>query len=232
MRESWRRCFLAHSETPEYRRALREAEETIASALARAQKPYVAFSGGKDSTALLHLVLQQQPDVMVLHWDYGRHFMPWPLEREVRRNARLLGARHLRIESSPLYERLGRQAYNIWGKVFLGQVAPALAREGYDLAFVGLRAEESWARRARIRRQRYLSAIPECWPLASWTWLDVWAYIISNKLPYPSYYDQVGELVGYDRARFATLFDPQLQHLGGEALEKVLYWRWRNYGLG
>lgn len=228
MRESWRRCFLAHSQTPEYRRALSQAQETIAEALQHHRRPYVAFSGGKDSTCLVHLVLQQAPDTMILHWDYGRAFVPWPIESEILRNARLLGARHLRVETSPLYVRLGRRARNVLGQHCLGRLIPALAREGYDLAFVGLRSEESYKRRRRIRRGVSYGPVEECWPLASWTWLDVWAYIVNNQLPYLSYYDQVGELVGYDRARFTTLFDPEFRHLGTESVDGVLWWRWRN----
>jgi 3'-phosphoadenosine 5'-phosphosulfate sulfotransferase (PAPS reductase)/FAD synthetase len=58
-----------------------EARQIIAKALATHQKPYVAFSGGKDSTCMLHLVLQQKPDIMVYHWDYGPYLMPRDVEK-------------------------------------------------------------------------------------------------------------------------------------------------------
>jgi len=225
---TWRDAFLAYAQMPEHRQAVREAEEIIACALASCRRPYVAFSGGKDSTCLLHLVLQQAPDVMVLHWDFGRAFVPWPIEREVLRNARLLGARHLRVETSPLYARLGRRARGVLGRHLIGRLVPKLKEEGYDLAFVGLREEESLRRRRRIRAGRSIGAIQECWPLASWRWLDVWAYIVSHRLPYLSIYDDLARLVGYQRARFTTLFDPEMAPYGAEAVEGVALWRFKH----
>jgi len=48
------------------------------------------------------------------------------------------------------------------------------------------------------RNSRIISSI------ADWTWLDVWVYIISNNLPYLLYYDDYGEIVGWDRVRLST----------------------------
>jgi len=224
----WRETFLAWSRTDDHRRAVAEAERTIREALASARRPYVAYSGGKDSTVLVHLVLQQEPDVMVLHWDYGRAFVPAPVFAEILENARRLGVRNLRVETSPLYAKLGRRARNVLGRHYLGKLVPRLAEEGYDLAFVALRAEESPKRRRRIVAQRSLGPIPECWPLAHWRWLDVWAYIVAHDLPYLSLYDDRAGLVGWDRARFTTLFDPEFADVGAESVDNVLHWRWRN----
>lgn len=228
MNERWRAFFLDWSETAEHRAALERARTTIAEALARSQRPYVAYSGGKDSTVLTHLVLQQAPETMVLHWDYGRAFVPEPVFREILANARALGARNLRVETSPLYQKLGRRAQNVLGRHYIGRLLPQLAAEGYDLAFVALRAEESLKRRRRIRSQRSLGPILECWPLADWSWRDVWAYIVVQGLPYLSLYVTRAELVGYDRARFTTLFDPEFADVGSESVDNVLHWRWRN----
>jgi len=228
MNERWRETFLAWSQTDDYRCALADAEQTIRDALATARRPYIAYSGGKDSTALVHLVLQQAPDVMVLHWDYGRAFVPQPVHEEILRNVRQLGATHLRVETSPLYEKLGRRATNVLGRHYIGKLLPRLAEEGYDLAFVALRAEESVKRRLRIGAKRSIGPIAECWPLASWRWLDVWAYIVANGLSYLSLYDARAELVGWDRARFTTLFDPEFADVGSESVDNVLHWRWRD----
>lgn len=64
--------------------------------------------------------------------------------------------------------------------------------------------------------------------MAQWTWQDVWAHIVRNSLPYVSVYDDVAELVGYERARFASFFDRDLYHLGTENVDNVLHWKWRN----
>lgn len=51
------------------------AHERIDKALAELEQPCVAFSAGKDSTVLLHLVLQHKPDVLVM---YGNTSIEFP----------------------------------------------------------------------------------------------------------------------------------------------------------
>jgi len=228
MKRRWAETFRAWAETKEHQRALAEARRIIAQALKESRKPIVNFSGGKDSTVLVHLVLEQKPDVHVLHWDYGRAFVPYPVHREILRIAEQLGVQHLRVETSPLYRKLGRRARNVMGAHLLGKLVPQLAEEGYDVQFIGLRAEESSKRSRRIRSGRSVGAIREVWPLASWRWLDVWAYIVTRGLPYLSLYDARAELVGYDRARFTTLFDPEFADIGGDTIDNVLHWRYRH----
>jgi 3'-phosphoadenosine 5'-phosphosulfate sulfotransferase (PAPS reductase)/FAD synthetase len=227
MQERWRQTFTAWAHEPEHLARVRDAQRAIAHALAGARRPLVSFSGGKDSTALLHLVLAIDPVVEVLHWDYGPVFVPRPVEQEILAIARRLGARTIRVETSPLYERLGRRARNVLGRHLIGRLLPRLQREGYDVCFVGLREEESLKRRRRMRAGRCLGPLRECWPLAAWTWTDVWAYLVSRELPYLSLYDQVAPLVGYAQARWTTLHDPEFRHLAG-ATDGVLWWRWRH----
>jgi len=225
MDSKWRETFLLHSRTDEFRAKVKEAEGIVADALNRYRKPYVAFSGGKDSTVMLHIVLKHQPDIMVHHWDYGI-YMPRQFEKEVRENAKRLGVRNLRIESSELYYQDHKGP--IWYKEFFGRVLPEYVCEGYDVVFVGLRKEESIKRRMRISKNKSLSKIKEIWPLSSWTWMDVWGYIISLELPYLSVYNVYGPVVGWDRVRFSTFFDPEFEKLGCPNLDGVLLWRHRN----
>ena len=228
MNQVWRDTFLSWATMDEYERRLDVTQGIIADRLAGSHKPYVAYSGGKDSLAMLHLVLQQKPEILVYHWDYGRSYIPYAIHRRIIENAEAIGASNLRVETSSLYRTLGRRAVNVMGRHYIGRLIPELAREGYDLSFVGLRKGESVKRRNRIVVRRELSVIPECWPLAEWTWMDVWAYIVSNNLPYLAHYDRVADLVGYDRSRFTTLFDPEFKHLGTESVDNVVYWRHRN----
>jgi 3'-phosphoadenosine 5'-phosphosulfate sulfotransferase (PAPS reductase)/FAD synthetase len=228
MTAEWRETFRLWSRTEQHTRALHEARAIIERALESVQKPYIAYSGGKDSTVMAHLVLQHAPDTMVLHWDYGRAFIPETIHHEIVHNARRLGARNLRIETSPLYAKLGRHAQNVLGRHMIGKLLPQLAAEGYDLAFVGLRKQESPKRARRLRTDKPLSVIPECHPLADWDWRDVWAYIVAHKLPYLSLYDQRAELVGYNLVRFTTLFDSEFEHLGALTIDNFLHWRHRN----
>jgi len=204
-----------------YKVRVAQALDAISEAT-RTHKCYVAYSGGKDSTCLLHLALQVDPDILVLHWDYGPYYMPRELEAEIIRNARRLGARNLWVVSSKEYLEVGRGNTNIWGKNFFGWVIPKLREEGYNLAIVGLRKEESLSRRRRMARKESLG-IEELWPLADWTWRDVWAYILSKDLPILSHYLRYGPIVGWDKVRLGTFF-------GGvcDALDQIIYYQYRH----
>lgn len=216
------------AETDEHKARVKEAEQIIAKALATHEKPYVAFSGGKDSTCMLHLVLRQKSDIMILHWDYGPYYIPRWLEKEFIENAKKMGATNIRVETSPEYERLGRNAINVLGREYMGRLIPQFKEEGYDLAFVGLRKQESVKRKLRIETGQNITPIPECWPVQNWDWKDVWAYIFCNNLPYASIYDKYAPVVGWDKARLTTFFDPEFDKFGNSNLDGILMWRWRN----
>ncbi|MFA5635136.1 MAG: phosphoadenosine phosphosulfate reductase family protein [Anaerovoracaceae bacterium] len=228
MNPMWSDAFGLWAQTEDHVRVLMNATRRIDDALSTAARPYVAFSGGKDSTAMLHLVLQRRPGVVVWHWDYGPAFVPREYETQIVANAYALGAAQVETDTSAEYARLGRDADNVWGHEFFARVAPSLVARGFDLAFVGLRAEEGCGRRRRIATQDYAGPMNECWPLQDWRWLDVWAYIVSNSLPYLAHYDDVAGLVGYEKSRFSTLFDKQFLHLGTEQVDNVVHWRHRN----
>lgn len=227
MDKCWRKTFSSWASQPHYRALVAETRQAIARDLAQAKRPFVAFSGGKDSTVLTHLVLRQRKSVAVFHWDYGPYFVPHHIHERILCNARALGARRLIVRTSREYVRLGRSARNVVGRSLIGRVLPAMAADGWDLSFVGLRAEESPKRSRRIKAGRSLTPIRESWPLEKWRWLDVWAYIVEHDLPYLSeLYDPAAALVGWDRARWTTLHDPEFAHLAG-ATDGVLHWRWR-----
>ncbi|HOK59259.1 MAG TPA: phosphoadenosine phosphosulfate reductase family protein, partial [Methanothrix sp.] len=81
MNDEWRDTFLAYARLPEHGAKVEQSRVEIAKALTA--RCYVSYSGGKDSTALLHLVLQQSPRILVVHWDYGPGFMPREIEHEI-----------------------------------------------------------------------------------------------------------------------------------------------------
>ncbi len=230
MMDRWKRVVLAWAETDEHKNAVRRAQRIVAKALEQAQRPYVAFSGGKDSTCVLHLVLQQAPDTMVLHWDYGRYYIPRTLATEFIGNAKMIGARKIRVETSQEYERLKRQAINVLGREYLGKLVPKLRdEEGYDLVFLGLRAEESVKRRFKTAGAIwYEKKMLNCAPIYDWSWRDVWAYIISHDLPYASVYDIYAPVVGLPNARLVTFFDPEFDKFGSQNLDGILMWRFRH----
>lgn len=225
-----RRMFADWSETDQFREAVTRAKGVVGDALSRFRKPCVAYSGGKDSLVMAHFVLQQAPATMVLHWDYGRSYLPQETFDEIVACAHRLGVKsdQLRIETSPEYERLGRRAVNVLGREYLEKLIPRLSAEGYDLSFVGLRKGESGNRKRRIRLEDFLTEIPESWPVADMTWLDIWAYIVENEIKYLSHYDTYGPVIGWDEARLCTFFDPEFAW--ANAFDGIAHWRFKHQG--
>jgi sulfate adenylyltransferase subunit 2 len=223
MKDSWRDTFLLFSETEEHQARMAEAREAMHDMVVSYRKPYVAFSGGKDSTVLLWMAMQETSPMMVLHIDFGRWLMPRAIFREILRNAHAQGAT-LRIETSAQWERAGRNLpkRGIFGPVLFGRIEPQLVEEGYDLCLLGLRAEESLKRRRRTGEcwSDRPAQIETAYPMRDLTWMDVWACIVSKGLPYLRYYDQQEHIgIGYDVSRISSFY---VAGRGMASVDKVL----------
>jgi len=226
MNNIWRQTFEIHSKTDGYASRIEKAMRIINVACRR--KMYCAFSGGKDSTVMVHLALRVVPDVMVLHWDYGRYYVPLKFHDEIIAIVKGLNVKNFRLETSDKYDKLKRRAINVLGEDYLGKLIPKIRREGYEGVFVGLRAEESCKRTVRIKQGGAYGGIKEYYPVGHLTWMDIWAYIVSNDLPYLSHYDRYAELYGYDKVRFTTFFDSEFDKFGCRNVDGILNWRFRN----
>lgn len=233
MPDIWREMFLLHGRTPEYRGRIHAAEAVVTAALRSHTRPVVAFSGGKDSLVTAHLVLRQRSDVLVYHWWTGPYMMPDAVEDEVRRNAREIGALNFRWGTSSRYTDPGvspETKEKLFNTAYLGGVMRQFRADGYDVVFVGLRAEESNKRARRVRNHVGLGLMDEVHPVGWLTWMDIWAYIVSNALPYHSLYDVQAPVIGYDRARFGSFFAEKHHAFGTEAVQGVALWRLRGKG--
>ena len=223
-----RATFQLHAELDDYRARIDEANGIITEALNRSNKPYIAYSGGKDSLVMLHMVLQAYHDVLVEHFYFGKHYFPGWLEAEVLDIAGKIGAKNIRIDTSPKYAS-GRQPNNIYFPAMFGRIQPELISKGYDLAFIGLRKEESGKRKRKAYDPfRWNGKMLECYPLMDLTARDIWAYIVSNNLPYCSHYDRYGALLGIERVRMSTFFDPEFDKLGASNIDGVLMPEFKN----
>lgn len=209
MKPHWRQTFLAWSELPDYAERIEAARENIRASMRSHRKGYCSYSGGKDSSVLVHLCLSVDPEMLVFHWKYSPWQLPKPFEDTVLRNLDLLGVKNKLIETSPQYDDCDRELpAQIFNRCLFGRIEPMLIDMGYDLCFLGLRAEESLKRKRRTATGwDKPGKIPTHHPLKDLVWQDVWAYTVSNGLPYLDWYDQqeaVGR--GYNRSRFGTLF--------------------------
>lgn len=182
------------------------AIEIIQAALRNAKRPVVAFSGGKDSTVVLHLVrsvdanvpavfcntgveapetiafIKTVPNLVELHpergfWDIVReHGLPKPKSKS---------KSHGGICCRILKEKPAEDYYTA---------------AGVDLVFTGITSSESHNRKLlSIHRGAYYqmkSGLYKCHPIIDWSIADVWGYIRDNGLTYNKLYDGGSDRVG------------------------------------
>jgi 3'-phosphoadenosine 5'-phosphosulfate sulfotransferase (PAPS reductase)/FAD synthetase len=201
---------------PSFRRKLDRAREDVADFLMFSTKPYVAWSGGKDSLVVLALVAEQRPGVTAIWTDDE-------LEHDeqlayVPRTADRLGAR--------LTVKTGTQEHGGWfrswssepswreplpGTIVTRESIRVLApRWGYDGVALGLRAREAPRRRVYLRTNGTVhedaSGQWRCNPLAGWTTDDVWAAIHHLGLEANPVYDRLAAIeVPRDQQRVGPL---------------------------
>jgi sulfate adenylyltransferase subunit 2 len=179
-------------------------------------RPVILFSGGKDSTLLLHLAVKAFWPAPVpfplLHVDTGHNF-----EEVIGFRDEVVARHGLRLEVARVQDyiddgRLAERPDGVRNPLQTVPLLDAITGHGFDAVFGGGRRDEERARaKERIfslrnafgqwepRRQR-----PELWnlyngrhrpgehvrvfPLSNWTELDVWRYIAREGIGLPSIY--------------------------------------------
>ena len=203
--QDWQReQYLLHSKSQRYQKRLAEANDIVQEVLPHMQNPFIAFSCGKDSTVLAHLILKYRSmplrflssgETRILH--NVDDILGWFVEE---------GAEVQEINIDRVFSEDWQEAS--WteqrkaGKRDMGRL-----NEGdWDGLFMGLRAEESPPRKLSLYSHkteglprfcyRYRAGerqdIIRCCPLARWTTEDVAAYIVSHDLPLLRHYHNRG----------------------------------------
>lgn len=207
-----------HAQLKCHKVAIEKARRIIAAALAAHSPWAISFSGGKDSTVLLHLVREQVPGTMAVFVDSGAEY-PETLEfvalipniitihpamgiLDMYRETGMFGAKAktpgTHWKSGTITETMIRAPLE-WGAEMYGYIGN----------FTGLRAEESAGRAAlsgaKRRVWRQASGLWRCEPLMHFAVADVWAYIATHGLIYNAIYDRLQELgVPRERQRVAS----------------------------
>lgn len=242
-----RKRFLLHARTPGYQAKVTAARERVAQMLATCQKPYVAFSGGKDSHCVLALVRETLPNVPAVYFDADNAYpevlqllakISWvikhPATEPFLETLIRLGLTHPDLER----ETLRTTVYE--------PIASLIKRYSFDGVFYGLRADESAGRRKHAARRgaQFTYANPErgrhaCQPIHDWQYLDVWAFIVTQELPYCETYNLMWDLPESDQrisyyagetkrrwGRYARLkqFHPELFNRVAKVLPEVRHY--------
>lgn len=194
-----------HFGSPRFRSKLESALSIAGRALTSCERPYIAFSGGKDSVALAGIVHALRPEVE-LAWSDDE--LEYPEAVAFMDQLRTIAGPQLTITLGWAEHAGWFRSWTqtpAWRDPLPGAVRIEMgsddwqASRGYDLTFTGLRMAEN-----RRRRDWLASVGPvyrvragtgrRCCPLWDWTADDVWALISGWGLAYCPVYDRLDEI--------------------------------------
>lgn len=209
----------------------------IEDALGQVSRPYIAFSGGKDSLVVADLVHKVDDSIPLVYCDDE---LLYPEHISYMLDMKEFYGKQLRVveggsvhagwfvpwqhlprwrQPDPMMEMeyldwMQRERAKGRWKLRGGHFA---ARLGYDSALMGLRRDES-RRRAEILHGasgiNVLGRITYIDPIIDWSSHDVWQYIAERQLPYCAAYDVMESIgVGKHRARVGPLPLSDGEHL-------------------
>jgi 3'-phosphoadenosine 5'-phosphosulfate sulfotransferase (PAPS reductase)/FAD synthetase len=212
-----------HARTRQFAHKLNRTRDIIAEALSVMHSPYVAFSAGKDSSVVLHLVRSLASDVPAV-WGDDEWNLPETYEL---------------VQATPHCYRIAARVWHaawftswdtdepklpegtVWVDAPRNDGLQTFARQqGYDGVFLGLRADESSMRRKHLRTFGPLffakkHNVWQCNPIAWWNLYDVWAYIMTHHVPYNRAYDRLAEIgVPLERQRVGPIAVERVLRLG------------------
>lgn len=174
---------LLYANLKTYRRTVAKTRQFLRWALAQVQKPYLACSFGKDSSVMLHIALDIQPDIPV-------RFATHPETNLLDNYEDIVGwwlSKGIHLEEIYCYGDLIKVKHHQRNRLNEGD---------YDSFLIGIRAQESVARRVSLKTygQFYklkTGRVKIC-PMAWWSEKEVAAYIAEHNLPLLSKYEVEG----------------------------------------
>jgi phosphoadenosine phosphosulfate reductase len=175
-----------------------QAKDLIASVLAEGHMPCVTSSFQTECVVLVHLLIEQRPDIPVLFLETGYHFPETLTYRDQMTAQWKLNLKNLAAQQSVAEQEA---AFGILNQTApdrccaLRKVGPLFAGlESFDTWFTALRREQS-PTRANLKsiddfKLPSGKAVRKISPLADWTTRDVWTYLSSRGIPILSLYEQ------------------------------------------
>jgi 3'-phosphoadenosine 5'-phosphosulfate sulfotransferase (PAPS reductase)/FAD synthetase len=194
----WERVCDVHARTPSFQRRVEQAKAYVREALElEPGKACVMWSAGKDSTCLAYLVTVEM-GLRHVELVSQKDDLDFPGEEEfVHEHAAAWGAKltvvrpdisalgYVREHMCEFDEDLHSRQAGLSKAVFYNVVDKANSQ--FDLVMMGMRAEESRARKWRMHTHgavmRLKSGRVRANPLALWTGLDVLTYTHTRKVP-------------------------------------------------
>jgi phosphoadenosine phosphosulfate reductase len=201
---------------------VRDAAHLIAEQLSGTGRSCITCSFQSEDVAVLHMLLQVNPEIPVLFLDTVHHFAQTYAYRDELAERWRLNLVNLRAaEPAPGLWQTSTDACCAKHKV-----EPLFsALEGYDLWFTGLRRQQSASRAnlAEVEPFRLPSgrSITKLSPLAAWTTKDVWQYTQAHGIPLLPLYELGYTSIGCEPCTSVPLDpgDPRSGRWSGQKLE-------------
>jgi len=193
-------------------RKIADAHKVIENALTKMKNPYVAWSGGKDSTIVVHLVIQHKPDIAIVHLDADADF-PETLQY-IERLKREWKLNLITVKTKSLLELVARYGYSdeltriVMKAVVYEPIKRLIKQNGFDGCFLGVRSDESYGRSKLLRAQGKLFfnktyGIWQCLPIGWWSVDDVMRYYEYTNIPlHPLYHENLFEPIEQRRVSY------------------------------
>lgn len=213
MKEIDKERFRLVAEFPHYQRMIDEAISAITQVIEKCQMPAVSFSFGKDSLVCVDIARKIKPDILIINVDRGDG---GDVPEAIPTFFQYLETANFHRVNTPktifqIYEE-GKGIENVNRKMLKNNLLLGIkkAKEmfGIDCQITGLRTEES---KGRLYLNKYgnfhyseTNNVYLCKPVLHWSGDEIWAYIVSNDLPYLEWYDLEAKYVGYERARYSN----------------------------
>lgn len=198
-------ALLAWARTQKFQKKVDYAKGIIKQTLEISQKPYVAFSCGKDSSVLADMVLSIDKTVPLRFLSSGEtriiHDVDTVIDYFKNQGATIEEINIDRVFSDDWKDATWTEQRKAGNKDL-----QSLTGDSHDCIFMGLRKEESKPREISLTRCRtegypaytykYMqganAGVIRCCPLATWTTSDIAAYIVANGLPTLDWYKTLG----------------------------------------
>lgn len=173
--------------------AVRMAESLrcIEEVLSKHRKPMLAYSGGKDSLVIAHLLsAHYEMHTAVAEVSFLFPFLITDLQRAATQLQLELICRDslnliwLAAHPQYVFPRTSKDAGNFYKARQQSTVQRVSAAGNYDVVFFGRRLEENSVK-AMVYDKR---GITQCHPLRHWTHDQIWLYLSLHQLPVPTIY--------------------------------------------
>lgn len=198
-KKTWHLLWKAHSLRSSFQKRLKETHDVIERFLSipKNKKIYVAWSTGKDSTVLLHLVLQYQKNISVMSQNDDIDAPDIAAYRnnivekfgvkvdEVSQDCKIL--QFIQDNNIDITEDITSKESVMSDILFYKPIEKYRRQNKFTGYFMGLRRYESKAREKNFLSRGHVyqkaNGAFVCQPLAQWEVRDIFAYFVLNDIP-------------------------------------------------